>query len=138
MTINEWQRAETAKGNEAIEKVLSTKKDVPNAMHRGDIGGIDFVWGDDKKGIQHIIKRRDEDKAAGIGSIGGKEMVRKLPEVIARGENKSKPNANRMTLDYGKFKVVLGNEDFERSPHKWVLTCYEVIPNYRKKKSGAG
>ncbi len=54
------------KPKEALEKLLQEKNgQVAGAAYREDLGGIDFVWGNKDYGLEHILKRR-EDQAIGL------------------------------------------------------------------------
>ncbi|OOC15666.1 hypothetical protein BZK26_08075, partial [Helicobacter pylori] len=55
------------KPKEALEKLLQERNgQVAGAAYREDLGGIDFVWGNKDYGLEHILKRR-EDQAIGKG-----------------------------------------------------------------------
>ncbi|PUD82635.1 hypothetical protein C2R53_00820, partial [Helicobacter pylori] len=49
------------KPKEALEKLLQEKNgQVAGAAYREDLGGIDLVWGNKNYGLEHILKRREE------------------------------------------------------------------------------
>lgn len=50
--------ANIARGSEAMNKAILEKADQHRAMHRAGLGSVDFVWGDDKRGIAHILAQR--------------------------------------------------------------------------------
>ena len=138
----ETQAAEIGKGKKAVETALATKADVHGAISRGDVGIIDLKWGNDRMGLQHIIKRRDDYVSAhpAAGATGGAEMVRKLPEVLIRGT--VSPSRVSTSTDkivrHGPYLAVLAQT--EKKGNRWVLTGYEVdadAAGYRQKKGGA-
>jgi hypothetical protein len=62
LTRNEFfgEEFKGIKGKDAINKLLKEKRGhVPDAFIREDIGGITLVWGNNKAGLQHIIKHRE-------------------------------------------------------------------------------
>lgn len=69
------------KGQAAVDKLMHEKQGhVKGAFTRKDIGDIDLIWGDESKGLAHIIKRRKE-----TGRSLGK-LLSSLTEVIEKGE----------------------------------------------------
>lgn len=50
--------ANIARGSEAMNKAILEKAAQHRAMHRAGLGWVDFVWGDDKRGIAHILAQR--------------------------------------------------------------------------------
>jgi len=136
--INELkQETEIQRGKKAVSLALETRQDVPNAILREDIGSIDLLWGNDKKGLQHIIKRRDKDKADGISKLSVERMVRKLPEVIMRGKAMHERNSNKIQIEHGGIRAVIAKDHTVSGTQNWVFTGYEIIKDYHKKKSGA-
>lgn len=72
------------KAQDAVNKLLRKKQGhVKGAFHREDIGDIDLIWGDDTCGLQHIIKRREEQ------GINPKGFVQDLAEVVEKGKYRS-------------------------------------------------
>ena len=43
------------RGRRAMNRAILEKADQHRAMFRPDLGWVDFAWGDEKKGIQHIL-----------------------------------------------------------------------------------
>ena len=114
------------KGFEAVEKVLSEKRGfVKNAFFRPEIGGIDIVWGDEKGGIEHVIKRRDLMYNNGKGSITGIEIVKKIPEIIENGEFSIGKN-DRPNFKYNNFVVII-KPTYDGQKLNWVLSAMEII-----------
>jgi phage gp29-like protein len=79
----EYKATNKARGDNAMKKVVDTKKDVPGAMTSKALGPINFKWGqkgnpakkyDGGHGFSHIIAKHGEDAA------------RKVPETLAYGK----------------------------------------------------
>ncbi|WQW60213.1 DUF3519 domain-containing protein [Helicobacter pylori] len=119
------------KPKEALEKLLQEKNgQVAGAAYREDLGGIDFVWGNKDYGLEHILKRR-EDQALnnGINETEAKEyamsVVKTIPEIIEKG-NAITDNNGRMAIEYENIRVGLkDNWKGEKLPNHWVITGYE-------------
>ena len=110
----ETQAAEIGKGKKAIIKCLEEKRDIPNAVSRGDIGTISLRYGESKSGLAHIQDR--------------KETLSHLAETLVRGTaGNPYQQGQKMNLTYGKYTAVLaltnapGNAD---RPKNWVLTAF--------------
>ncbi|WRD49099.1 DUF3519 domain-containing protein [Helicobacter pylori] len=75
----------------AINKLLETKKGfVAGAFYKEGLGDIDLVWGNKDYGLEHILKRREEQALNnGINEAEAKEyamsVVKTIPEVIEKG-----------------------------------------------------
>ena len=121
-----------ANGKKAIEKVIRTHEDVHSAMHRDDVGDIDFLWGyegDLKKkykngyGVSHIIARRN------IQGLDGEAIAKLMPEVIARGKKQAGINDSRVEFHYDEYMAVLSKNQMEGVPegNKWLVTGFKKI-----------
>jgi hypothetical protein len=91
---------------------------VPDAFHNKNIGSISLIWGDEQKGLAHIIKRREEQK------INVKEFLSDLADVIETGELRFNGNSKRFEIfKNGKLAVV----DFvkEGEDVKFLLTAFK-------------
>ncbi|EJB44865.1 hypothetical protein HPHPA9_0495 [Helicobacter pylori Hp A-9] len=114
----------------AINKLLETKKGfVAGAFHKEGLGDIDLVWGNKDYGLEHILKRR-EDQALnnGISETEAKEyamsVVKTIPEVIEKGVKVERNG--RMAIEYQNIRVGLkDNWKGEKLPNHWVITGYE-------------
>nr|WP_232262897.1 DUF3519 domain-containing protein [Helicobacter pylori] len=114
----------------AINKLLETKKGfVAGAFYKEGLGDIDLVWGNKDYGLEHILKRR-EDQALnnGINEAEAKEyamsVVKTIPEVIEKGVKVERNG--RMAIEYENIRVGLkDNRKGEKLPNKWVITGYE-------------
>ena len=120
------QAAEIGKGIKAIEKCLAEKCDVPNAISRGDIGLISFVYttgGDNPRGIVRFIERPDARKH--------------LAETIVRGNAVGTyQNGQKLNLVHGGYTATLRLTGDEKAgfPRNWVLTGFG--PEDKKNKGG--
>jgi hypothetical protein len=106
------------KGSKAISKLLEERNGhVKGAFTRKDTGPIDLLWGDDTMGLQHIIKRRNEE------GFDGESFVQELPNVIRNGKLKKQQN--------GRFNITLGDKQVIVTPELYgqkitfILTGYE-------------
>ncbi len=114
----------------AINKLLETKKGfVAGAFYKEGLGDIDLVWGNKDYGLEHILKRR-EDQALnnGINEAEAKDyamsVVKTIPEVIEKGVKVERNG--RMAIEYQNIRVGLkDNWKGEKLPNHWVITGYE-------------
>ncbi len=118
------------KPKEALEKLLQEKNgQVAGAAYREDLGGIDFVWGNKDYGLEHILKRREEQAIAkGLSEAEAKEyalnVVKSIPEIIEKGIKVD--NNGRIAIEYENIRVALkDNWKGEKLPNHWVITSYE-------------
>ncbi|MGL2645832.1 DUF3519 domain-containing protein, partial [Helicobacter pylori] len=119
------------KPKEALEKLLQEKNgQVAGAAYREDLGGIDLVWGNKNYGLEHILKRR-EDQAIGKGlnETEAKEyalnVVKSIPEIIEKGVKVD--NNGRIAIEYQHMRVGLNDKwDNQKLENKWVISSYEI------------
>uniref|UniRef100_UPI000EB4B357 putative barnase/colicin E5 family endoribonuclease n=1 Tax=Helicobacter pylori TaxID=210 RepID=UPI000EB4B357 len=117
----------------AINKLLETKKGfVAGAFHKEGLGDIDLVWGNKDYGLEHILKRREEQAIAkkGLNETEAKEyalsVVKSIPEIIEKG-SKGTDHLGRVFVDYGNKRVGLNNEwKKEKLENHWVISSYEL------------
>ncbi|MDR1509418.1 MAG: hypothetical protein LBS53_07240, partial [Synergistaceae bacterium] len=117
------------RGNKAMEQVIRDHTDVRDAMYREELGGVSFLWGSvgtpgengktkGGHGVSHIIDKH------------GEETVRKMPEVIAKGEitkryAENKPQQERVDIVHDGLLAHLAlYKDGNRQT--WLLTGYEI------------
>lgn len=105
-------------GQNAINKLLKEKNGhIKNAFTREDIGAIDLVWGNDKAGLKHIIKRRTEEGQ----DLDG--LLKELPDIIKNG--------HLFMQKDGRFHIRLGERTAIIAPTifnekiSWVFTAFE-------------
>ncbi|WQR89827.1 DUF3519 domain-containing protein [Helicobacter pylori] len=118
------------KPKEALEKLLQERNgQVAGAAYREDLGGIDFVWGNKHYGLEHILKRREEQAIGkGLNEAEAKEyalnVIKTIPEVIEKGV-KVEQNG-RVAIEYQNIRVGLkDNWKGEKLPNHWIITGYE-------------
>ena len=124
------ETASIERGERAVRQVLNSKWNVPNAMYRKEIDGIDFLYGkagDPAKkfaggyGIAHILAKHEQ------------EAVDMIPTVIARGKMSQKYRDRvYFILDHYMATVRL---DFDGQKRTWLVTNFEKYAN--KKDSPA-
>ncbi|MFP6027833.1 DUF3519 domain-containing protein, partial [Helicobacter pylori] len=114
----------------AISKLLETKKGfVAGAFHKEGLGDIDLVWGNKDYGLEHILKRREEQAInKGLNETEAKEyalnIAKTIPEVIEKGVKVERNG--RMAIEYKNIRVGLkDNWKGEKLPNHWVITGYE-------------
>ncbi|WRG56257.1 DUF3519 domain-containing protein [Helicobacter pylori] len=122
------------KPKEALEKLLQEKNgQVAGAAYREDLGGIDFVWGNKDYGLEHILKRREEQALNnGLNETEVKEyalsVIKTIPEVIAKGVKVERNG--RVAIEYQNIRVGLkDNWKGEKLPNHWIITGYEKLEN---------
>ncbi|MFP6137449.1 DUF3519 domain-containing protein [Helicobacter pylori] len=116
---------------EALEKLLQEKNgQVAGAAYREDLGGIDFVWGNKNYGLEHILKRREEQALNnGLNEAEAKEyalnVVKSIPEIIEKGVKVD--NNGRIAIEYQHMRVGLNDKwDNQKLKNKWVISSYEI------------
>ncbi|MFP6107324.1 DUF3519 domain-containing protein, partial [Helicobacter pylori] len=116
---------------EALEKLLQEKNgQVAGAAYREDLGGIDFVWGNKNYGLEHILKRREEQALNnGLNEAEAKEyalnVVKSIPEIIEKGVKVD--NNGRIAIEYQHMRVGLNDKwDNQKLENKWVISSYEI------------
>lgn len=111
------------KGKEAIDKLLKEKKGyIKGAFHRKDIGDIDLVWGNNKMGLKHIIKRRKET------GQNLENVLENIPGVIENGklrEQNLKRKGKRYVFEQRGYRVVVSDKVYEENK-KMILTAFEI------------
>ncbi|MCQ2907641.1 DUF3519 domain-containing protein, partial [Helicobacter pylori] len=119
------------KPKEALEKLLQERNgQVAGAAYRDDLGGIDFVWGNKNYGLEHILKRREEQAIGkGLNEAEAKEyalnVVKSIPEIINKGVKVD--NNGRIAIEYKHMRVGLNDKwDNQKLQNKWVISSYEI------------
>lgn len=94
-------------------------------MWRSDLGWINFVWGDAKKGVAHIISKR-----MSADGMTREQVLRLLTEdlvkVIAWGETVRRDdlgNASRLVVERGGVQAILSRNN---STNGWLLSGFEM------------
>jgi len=119
--------ANVARGRRAMQKVLLDKADQHRAMFRNGLGWVDFTWGDSKRGVAHIIKRRMESDGMSLEDVQ-RMLLDKVVETIAAGTEVRRAEsglATRLVLDHNGNEAVLVKR---KGANGWLLTAYEMVP----------
>lgn len=114
------------KGHGAVDKLLQEKQGhIKAAFYRKEIGDIDLVWGDENGGLSHVIKRRDEMKAKGTGTISGLEMAKKIPDIIENG-NFLIDEHDRLKFEWKGYRVGISPAYFSERVN-WIVSAMEIL-----------
>lgn len=136
------------RGNQAAEYILQehakgNDTTVHGAMHRPDIGYIDFLWGAPGKGVKvkegyglaHILAKHGGESSEGI--------LAKIVETIARGtdieEQKSLhgQGEKRIRIQYDGHAAVLSATKGAKGKNSWLLTGWEDKGPIKQRKAGS-
>lgn len=117
------------KGQRAVDKLYQEKKGyIKNAFTRDDIGDITLVWGDENRGLCHIIKRRKEN------NVDIKEFLSNIGDVVEKGSlHKNKKNKNRWDIWY-EGKIVIVETKYYNEDFTWIITGYKQKKEPKEKK----
>ena len=106
------------KGIEAIVKLLEERSGhVKNAFSKNEIGSISLVWGNDDFGLQHIIKRRNEE------GFDGESFLYEIPNIIKNGQVRARRDG-RFEINHMDDVVVI-SPNLRDDAITFVLTAYE-------------
>lgn len=107
------------KGQAAVEKLLREKQGyIKGAFHRDDIGDIALVWGNEKFGLQHIVKRRTEQ---GMDAV---EFLSDLTDVVEQGRF-AKTNGKGRYEVYQERKVAVIEPDKINGKITMLITAFK-------------
>ena len=107
------------KGQAAVEKLLQEKQGhVKGAFTRQDIGDIDLVWGDEEKGLAHLIKRREDDH-----HYLPKDILDKLTDTVEKGQLK-KNEEGKYEIWHDRVVIIVA-PDYNGSDLRWVITGFK-------------
>ncbi len=101
-----------------------------SVAYRDDLREIDFVWGNKNCGLEHILKRREDQAIAkGLNEQQAKEyalnVVKSILEIIEKGVKVD--NNGRIAIEYKNIRVGLNNDwHGKKLPNKWVISSYEI------------
>ncbi len=102
--------AQIARGTESMRQAIDTKTDVMDALDVPGLGKVDFRWGDDNGGIQHIVTKHGEAEAM------------QVPAMLFAGQLAM--SKNRAWVSTADSYVLLTN-NFKGTPsNHWVITGY--------------
>lgn len=101
----------------AIQKLMAEHQGfIRDAFHRKDIGDIALMWGNKKKGLCHIIKRRKEPHQP----LG--KLLQSMADVVNNGQlERGKRNAFKITF---KHKSVIIYPKLDNDDLQFILTAY--------------
>ncbi len=104
------------KGAQAVAKLLKEQRgQVAGAFYREDLGYIDLICGDSKKGLAHILERRTQQ----YGEQQALEFINDLPRILQEAKF-YKELENKIELVTPTDMIVLGKRD----DNKFVLTSF--------------
>ncbi|UOR28446.1 DUF3519 domain-containing protein [Helicobacter pylori] len=119
------------KPKEALEKLLQEKNgQVAGAAFRDDLGGIDFVWGNKDYGLEHILKKREEQNTRlGLNAEQIKErtdeLIKEIPNILQKGlKEEDKPGYAAIILNNSKVLLSKFKGDNELKNH-YMITSFE-------------
>lgn len=134
------------RGNQAAEYILrehakGNDTTVHGAMHRPDIGYIDFLWGTPGRGakfkkgygLAHILAKH--------GAESGEGILAKIVETIAKGTDIEEQNPkdgqgeHRILIHYKGHTALLSSATKEKNA--WLLTGWEDYDHIKQKEAGA-
>lgn len=125
-TIYQWV---VGKAKEAAQFLFHNRNSyLKGVFHRDDIGDIDLVWGNDKAGFQHIIKRHILEQTD-FGSIN--DAIEAISKTIQNGRIVSE-NDSQCTIDDGTYRVAIAKD----GTGNWVVTAYDNSRGKVEKQRG--
>lgn len=98
-------------------------------FYRDDIGDIDLVWGNDKAGLQHIVKRHILEQTD-FDSIN--DAIEAIEKTIKNGKIDT-TKSDFIVIDNGKYRVVLAKSE----NGNWILTAYDNSKPREEKQKNA-
>lgn len=117
------------KAKEAAQFLFHNRNSyLKGVFHRDDIGDIDLVWGNDKAGFQHIIKRYILEQTD-FGSIN--DAIEAISKTIQNGRIVSE-NDSQCTIDDGTYRVAIAKD----GTGNWVVTAYDNSRGKVEKQRG--
>lgn len=115
------------KPKEAIDFLLKERnRQVKGAWERKDIGKIDIVYGNDNKGLKHIVKRHIEEQN---DFLSQDDMAEKISDILKNGVL-SKTKKGRLLLEKDGYiailnKEIIYDENDDIKNKYWILTSYD-------------
>lgn len=127
------------RNEKAVSVLLSMKHGhIKDAFHRDCIGDIDLVWGNDRAGLQHIIKRRQETHQ------NTENAVKYIPEIINKGsivnhftERDKRSFYIEQTIGDIRYRLVITKDYTDikgKHSNRFILTNMEMFPKMLKIK----
>lgn len=107
------------KGQDAINALLIRQAGhVKNAFKRDDIGYIDLIWGDENRGLCHIVQRRTQQNI----DIGN--FISNLTDVIEKGKFVKINNRGRYEIFYNS-KMAIIEPKITNGKMTFLLTAFK-------------
>ena len=100
-----------------------------SVFYRDGIGDIDMVWGNDKAGLQHIIKKHIEE-ADDFSSV--EEAMQIINDTISNGDITRQ--GSNISLDNNGYRVSIAQSE----EGNWVLTAVDKTRSRAEKKRNKG
>ena len=125
---------EMRKGMAAIERAITTRGDVLDAMRRTDVGSIDFRWKvGEKGGIGHLIEGRERQRKdrPDLFKLSARDVLRRMVVTLAKGHITFN-GPRKVVIEYKGSLVVLGKDVQGTPANHWVVSSYK--PSEEKKK----
>jgi hypothetical protein len=118
--------ANLKRGQNAMDRALRQRADVRKAMHRKEVGQIDFEWG--RPGTPHPdAQGRTHADGYGISHIAakhGEKAARDLPEVLAKGKITPHDRPERRYVTHGNYRAVLERHNRRNA---YVVTGFDEV-----------
>lgn len=106
----------------AFDSLIKHKSgDLLGVFHREGFGDIDLVWGDDKKGLQHIINDHILVKDPDFQNI--EEAVSRINDIIMSGVIVKEGEA-KIVFEKDGYRVVI-SKNIHGEKKNWILTSYD-------------
>ncbi|MDY3911826.1 MAG: hypothetical protein SO000_01395, partial [Sodaliphilus sp.] len=119
------------KVKEAVEFLMKHKSgDLLGVFHRSEVGDIDLVWGDDDKGLQHIINGHILVKDPDFKNID--EAIFLIDDIVKNGKVVKEGEA-KIVFEKDGYRVVIC-KNINGKQKNWVLTSYDSTNGNGKKK----
>ncbi len=107
------------KGQDAIKRIIKAQEGfVQNAFYRKEIGSIDVLWGDRKRGLAHILNRRAEQ------NINQENFINNLSTVIKKGRISVNKKGRFEILYKGKMAII--DTEIMGKQKNYILTAFKT------------
>lgn len=132
------QAAEIGKAKAALRDCIENKADHHDAVYRGDIGFISFLYGQEQDdangkayGLSHLSFKHGDDG-----------IIDRFADVLIR-ERAKKVAHNRIRIDKGQCTIylckILSRKKWGYTNHeRWVMTAFTQDPDWGKKEKKGG
>jgi hypothetical protein len=123
--------ANIRRGRAAMNKAVLERSDVHRAMFRSGLGWVDFVWGDDKRGLQHILKHRQQFDGMTLEQAT-RLLTQDMVNTIALGREAKRQGTGgrvKLALEHAGYRAVLVQQ---QGSNGWMLTGFELKPDEKE------